>query len=127
MLAAATLGSLFYHKETGAGKHCFGVLPLAYWVSLVTLMVKSPPEKQETRVRSLGWEDTLEKEMATDSNMLGWRIPWTEEPGGLQSLGLQRVGHSFILTHTHTHTHTHAHTHTLPSSLLVPEAYLSSS
>ena len=48
---------------------------------------------QETRVRSLGWEDPLEKGMATHSSILAWRIPWTEEPGGLQSMGLQRVRH----------------------------------
>ena len=48
---------------------------------------------QETQVPSLGWEDTLEKGMATLFNILAWRIPWTEEPGGLQSLGLQRVEH----------------------------------
>ena len=48
---------------------------------------------QETWAQSLGWEDPLEKEMATHSSMLAWRIPWTEEHGGLQSLGLQRVGH----------------------------------
>ena len=50
-------------------------------------------EMQETLVRSLGWEDPLEEKMATYSNILAWEIPWTEEPGGLQSLGLQRVGH----------------------------------
>jgi len=48
---------------------------------------------QETRVQSLGWEDPLEEGMATHSSILAWRIPWTEEPGGLQSMGLQRVGH----------------------------------
>ena len=48
---------------------------------------------QETRVQSLGWEDTLEEEMATHSSNLAWRIPWTEEPGGLQSKELQRVEH----------------------------------
>ena len=48
---------------------------------------------QETWVRSLGWEDPLEKEMATLSSILAWRIPWTQEPGGLQSMGSQRVGH----------------------------------
>ena len=48
---------------------------------------------QETRVRSLGWEDPLEKEMATHSSILAWRIPWIEEPGGLQSMGSQRVRH----------------------------------
>ena len=47
---------------------------------------------QETQVRSLGWEDPLEKEMATHSSILGWEIPWTEEPGGLQFMGSQRVG-----------------------------------
>ena len=57
-------------------------------------MVKNPPAMQETWVRSLGWEDPLEKEMATHSSILAWRIPWTEEPGGLQSMGLQRVGHN---------------------------------
>ena len=49
-------------------------------------------EPQETRVQSLGGGDTLEKEMATHSNNLAWKIPWTEEPGGLQSMGLQEVG-----------------------------------
>ena len=48
-------------------------------------------ESQEMQVRSLGWEDPLEKEMATNSNILAWRIPWTEEPGGLQSIGSQRI------------------------------------
>ena len=50
-------------------------------------------EPQETRVRSLSWEDPLEKGMATHSSIPAWRIPWTEEPGRLQSIGLQRVGH----------------------------------
>ena len=48
---------------------------------------------QETQVQSLGWEDLLEKGMVTNYSILAWRIPWTEEPGGLQSTGLQRVGH----------------------------------
>ena len=58
--------------------------------------VKNPPAKQETRVQvpSLGQEDPLEKGMPTHSSILAWRIPWTEEPGGLQSRGLQRVGHN---------------------------------
>ena len=55
-------------------------------------MVKSLPAVQETRVQSLGWEDPLEKGMATHSSILAWRIPWAEEPGG-QSMGSQRVGH----------------------------------
>jgi len=50
-------------------------------------------EIQETQFRSLGWEETREKVMATDFSILAWRIPWTEEPGTLQSVGLQRVGH----------------------------------
>ena len=53
-------------------------------------MVKNLPMKQETGVRSLGWEDLLKKEMATHSSMLAWEIPWTEEPGGLQSMGSQK-------------------------------------
>ena len=55
-------------------------------------MVKNLPAMQETGVRTLGQEDSLEKEMATHSSILAWRIPWTEEPGGLQSIGSQRVG-----------------------------------
>ena len=56
-------------------------------------LVKNLPAMQETGVRSLGWEDPLEKRMATQSSIIAWRIPWTEEPGGLQSMGSQRVGH----------------------------------
>jgi len=54
-------------------------------------VVKNLPAIQETQLRLLGWEDPLEKGMATHSNILAWRIPWTEEPGGLQSKGLQWV------------------------------------
>ena len=54
---------------------------------------KNLPAVQETWIRSLVWEDPLEKGMATHSSILAWRIPWTEEPGGLQSMGLQRVRH----------------------------------
>ena len=56
--------------------------------------IKNPPAVQETQVQSLSWEDPLEKEMATRSGTLAWRIPWTEEPGGLQSMGSQRVRHN---------------------------------
>ena len=56
-------------------------------------MVKRLPAMQETRVRFLGWENPLEKEMPIHSSALAWKIPWTEEPGGLQSMGWQRVGH----------------------------------
>ena len=62
------------------------------WASLVAHMVKNPPAMQETWIRSLGWEDSLEKGVATYSSILAWRMQWTEEPGGIQSLGLQRVG-----------------------------------
>ena len=55
--------------------------------------VKNLAAMWETQVRSVGWKDPLEKEMATHSSILAWRIPWTEEPGGLQSIGWQRVGH----------------------------------
>ena len=61
--------------------------------SLVAQRLQCLPAMWETWVRSLGQEDPLEKEMATHSSILAWRIPWTEEPGGLQSTGLQRVGH----------------------------------
>ena len=63
--------------------------------SLVAQTVKRLPAVWETRVRSLGWEDPLEKEMATHSSTLAWKIPWTEEPGGLQSMGSQRVRHDW--------------------------------
>ena len=63
------------------------------WASLVAQSVKNLPAVQETCVQALGWEDPLEKEMATQFSTRAWEIPWTEEPGGLQSLGLQRVGH----------------------------------
>ena len=56
--------------------------------SLVAQMLKNLPAVQETQIRFLGWEDPLEKEVATHSSILAWRIPWTEEPGGLQFLGL---------------------------------------
>ena len=61
--------------------------------SLVAQTLKHLPTMRETRVRSLGWEDPLEKEMATQSSTLAWKIPWTEEPCRLQSMGWQRVGH----------------------------------
>ena len=73
-------------------RETFETIPLLL-ASLVAQRLKRLPAMQETWVRSLGWEDPLEKEMATHSSILAWRIPWTEEPGGLQSTGLQRVGH----------------------------------
>ena len=62
------------------------------WASLVAQKLKRLHAMQETWVQSLSWEDPLEKEMATHSSILAWRIPWREEPGRLQSMGLQRVG-----------------------------------
>ena len=70
-------------------------------------MIKNLPAQQEMCILSLGQEDPLEKEMATHSSILAWEIPWTEEPGGLQSMGSQRAGHDLAtkspppLTHSH--------------------------
>ena len=63
---------------------------MAQWVKNLPAM----QETQETRVQSLGWEDPLEEKMATQSSILAWKMLWTEEPGGLQSMGLQIVGHN---------------------------------
>ena len=65
----------------------------APWASLVAQTVKRLSAMQQTGVRSLGWEEPLEKEMAAHSSILAWKIPWTEESGGLQSRGSQRAGH----------------------------------
>ena len=70
----------------------YTILPL--WASLVAKMVKHLLAMKETQVQSLGREDPMEKEMATDSSILAWRIPWTAEPGRLQSMGSQRIGHN---------------------------------
>ena len=72
------------------------------WASLAAQVVKNLPAMQDTRVQSLGQEDPLYKGMATHFGILAWRIPWTEEPGTLQSMGLQRVRHDSV-TNTHTH------------------------
>ena len=62
---------------------------------------------QEMQVWSLGQEDPLEKEMETHSSIFAWKISWTEEPGGLPFMGLQRVGHDWLSAHTRTHTQLH--------------------
>ena len=62
------------------------------WASLLAQTVKNPSAMLETWIQSLGWKDPLEKGMATHSSILAWRIPWTEEPGRLQFMGLQRMG-----------------------------------
>ena len=87
--------SLGSERSLGEGKG----YPLQYsWASLVAQTIKNPPAMPETWVQSLVWEslgwDPLEEGMATQSSILAWRIPWTEEPGGLQSMGSQRVGHN---------------------------------
>ena len=69
----------------------FIIFPPVYLITLLAQAVKNLPAMQETRVRFLGWEDTLEKEMATHCNILAWRIPWTEKPGRLQSMGSQEL------------------------------------
>ena len=79
------------------------IFGLWYWLtltlghSLVAQAVKNLPAMQKTWVLSLGWEDLLEKEMATHSSILAWEISWTEEPGGLQSMVLQRVRHDWAI------------------------------
>ena len=94
----------FKHKELRENaswrnwKRCLstyltGINAIDLGASLVTQTVKNPPAMQETWVQSLGWEGPLEKGMATHSSILAWRIPWTEEPGRLQTVRLQRVGH----------------------------------
>ena len=80
-------------NESAIGIHMFRA-------SLVAQMVKNLPVMQETWVWSLGWEDPLEEGMAIHSSILAWRIPWTEEPGGLQSMGSQRVGHDWVTKHS---------------------------
>ena len=83
------LGMCRLHRDALIQEHVFQI----YWASLVAQAVKNPPAIQETQVQSLGREDPLEKGMATHSSILAWRIPWTGEPGGLQSIGSHRVGH----------------------------------
>ena len=73
-----------------------------WWTSLVAQMVKHLPTMWETWVQSLGQEDLLEKEMATHSSILVWKIPWTEDPGRLQSMGWPRVRHNWATSLTHT-------------------------
>ena len=84
-------------------------------IYVVAQMVKRLPTIQETWVQSLGWEDPLEKEMATHPSTLAWRIPWTEEPGRLQSLGSQRVGRDWA-------TERHITSHVLHMSVHNPES-----
>ena len=73
--------------------NCGDLFMCMYRASQVAHVVKNLPTVQETQVQSLGQEDPLEKGMAAHSSILAWRIPWSEEPGRLQSMGSQRVGH----------------------------------
>ena len=76
--------------------HIFTIPFLEWRASLAAQMLKNLPAMLEIQVWSLGWEDPLEKRTAAHSSILAWRIPWTEEPGGLQSMGLQRVRHNSL-------------------------------
>ena len=89
-------GRFFTSWATREAHICIKLGPKWFWYT-----VKNLPEVQETWVWSLSWEDPLEKGMATHSRILAWRIPWTEEPGGLQSIGSQRGRHDWVSTHTH--------------------------
>ena len=82
-----------YHLEFG-NSQCYIFDSISFNASLVAQWVKNLPAVQETRDQSLGWKDPLEKEMATHSSILAWKISWTEEPGGLQSMGSQKVRHN---------------------------------
>ena len=81
-------------------KFCFIYI---YIHSLVAQTVKNPPAMQETWIRSLGWEDLLKEGMATHSVFFPGESPWTEEPGGLQSMGSQRAGHDWVAKHNIGH------------------------
>ena len=87
--------------ETSVTKVRYSIECREYQASLVAQMAKTLPAIQETQVQPLHQKDPLEKGMATRSSILAWESPWTEEPGGLQSVGLQRVGHHWATKHTH--------------------------
>ena len=82
-------------------------LLLLFWASLVAQLVKNPPAMRQTWVRSLGWDDPLEEGMATHASILAWKIPWTEEPSRLRSMGSQRVRHDWVTKHS-TAQHKHS-------------------
>ena len=88
--------NLYHRQVVILGKSFHLGFSFLFWqASLVAQRLKRLPGMQETWVRFLNWEDPLEKEMATHSSTLAWRIPWREEPGRLQSMGLQRVRHDW--------------------------------
>ena len=94
---------MYSSKYCHYSRHLYFCLNVCMFISSINIslvfpvaqLLKNLPSMKETWVRSLGWEDPLEKEMATHSSILAWRIPWMEEPGGLQSTGSQRVGHDW--------------------------------
>ena len=90
-------------KGFGSSSECLKWWSCAYWTSSVAQMVKCPFAMQETWAWSLGWEDPLEKEMATHSSILAWRTPWTEEPGGLQSVVVWLMGKWWNLSLSSSH------------------------
>ena len=108
LLSESSEGSIYLRKNM-----------LSERASLVAQTVENLPEMLETWVvASLGWEDPLEKGMATHSSNLAWRIPQTEEPGGLSPWGSKELDTTEQLTHFHTHPpHTHPHTHINLSSM----------
>ena len=94
--SATPIQMLVLFGRTGGVLLWCRLIPLSMLrASLVAQLVKNLPAAQQTRVRTLGWEDPLEKAMATHSSSLVWKIPWTEESNGLQSMGWQRVGHKW--------------------------------
>ena len=93
--------------------------------SLVAQMVKNPPAMQEIQVWSLGWEDPLEKGMATHCSILDWRIPGTEEPGGLQFMGSQRVGHDRVTNTSTLNLWMESNNNVLPWVIIILSAFYS--
>ena len=87
-------GKCFYHlSHQGSPIYCYRQWFIYMWFYCA---VKNLPAVQETQIQFLGWEDPLEKEMATHSSILAWKISWTEEPDGVQSMGSQRVRHDWV-------------------------------
>ena len=99
-MICVTTTTVYFRTFFPSKRNPFCNQPLSpHFVSLVVQKVKNPPAMKETSVGSLGWEDPVEEGTATHSSILAWRIPWTEEPGGLQSLGSQRVQHDWATDH----------------------------
>ena len=101
-----TFHPLLFHQNAMNSESLREGLGFSYhnWASLFAQLIKNPPAMWETWVLSLGWEDPLEKGKATHSSILAWKIPWMEEPGRLQSLGSQRVGHDWVTSLYFTHS-----------------------